>query len=87
VGNQNDPKTREHEREQEMREAVLAYLKEHPHAMDTIEGIAEWWIGRVQIRADVTTLAKVLGQLAKQGALEELGTGADRRYRLKPPLQ
>lgn len=67
-----------------MTEAILAYLKEHPHAMDTIEGIAEWWIGRTQIRTDVTMLAKVLDQLAKQGALEEHGTGEDRRYRLRP---
>jgi hypothetical protein len=84
VGNQDDPENHERQREQEMTEAILAYLKEYPQAMDTLEGIAEWWISRAQIRTHVTTLVKVLDQLTKRGLLEEFGTGEDRRYRLRP---
>jgi hypothetical protein len=84
VGNQDDPGNRERQREQEMTEAILAYLKEYPQAMDTIEGIAEWWISRAEIRTHVTMLAKVLDQLTERGLLEEFGTGDDRRYRLRP---
>jgi hypothetical protein len=29
---------------------ILAYLAEHPQAMDTIEGIAEWWVRRQEVR-------------------------------------
>jgi hypothetical protein len=87
VGNQHDSETRQRQREQEMTEAILAYLKENPQAMDTIEGISEWWISRAQIRTDVRVIAKVVDQLTRQGVLEELGTGEDRRYRLRPGSQ
>ena len=51
--------------------------------MDTVEGIAEWWIGRAQLRTDVTLLADVLDQLTRHGVLEQVGEGDRRRYRLK----
>lgn len=69
-----------------MAEAVLEYLKENPAAMDTLEGIAEWWIGRAQVRADVARLARVLEELESRGVLEKIGRGAASRYRLRAPL-
>lgn len=67
---------------EEVAEAILAYLAEHPEAMDTPEGIAGWWLKRQQIRASVPTIARVLHDLTESGVLEELGTGETRRYRL-----
>ena len=29
--------------------AILGYLEEHPHGMDTLEGIAEWWIDAMRV--------------------------------------
>jgi DNA-binding IclR family transcriptional regulator len=69
--------------DEEVAESILAYLAEHPQAMDTVEGIAQWWIMRQQVRANVTTLARVLQGLADKGLLEQLGDGEQRRYRLK----
>ncbi len=69
--------------DEEVAEAVLAYLAEHPQAMDSAEGIAQWWIMRQQVRESATTVTRVLRRLAEKGLLEELGEGEHRRYRLK----
>jgi len=70
-------------REKEIADAIVEYLAEHPQASDTLEGVAEWWIMRQQVRAEVNTLKKVLRQLTKSGVLEEIGKGDIPRYRLK----
>jgi hypothetical protein len=69
--------------EDEVADEILAYLAEHPQAMDNVEGIAEWWLMRQHIRVSVAMLARVLRQLTTQGVLEELGSPEDPRYRLK----
>jgi hypothetical protein len=62
---------------------VLDYLAEHPQAMDTVEGIAEWWVMREQVRVDVRLLERVLHRLTEQGVLEENHSGAQVRFSLK----
>jgi Fe2+ or Zn2+ uptake regulation protein len=69
----------------EATEAFLGYLDEHPHAMDTVEGIAEWWLMRQQIRVHVTTLMRVLHRLTERGLVDEIGTGEQRRYFRRRP--
>lgn len=69
--------------EDEVAADILGYLAEHPQAMDTLEGIAEWWLMRRHIRMNVTMLAQVLRRLTERGVLEELGTPENPRYRLK----
>ena len=34
-----------HSEEEKIALQILAYLKEHPQAKDTIEGISQWWLG------------------------------------------
>ena len=75
--------TAEQRQEQELAEAILHYLVEHPQAMDTLEGIAEWWLLRREIGVAVERVERALAQLTAQGYLETLGTGANRRFRLK----
>jgi hypothetical protein len=36
----------EQERLVEVVDAILRYLHSHPHAADTVEGIAKWWLPR-----------------------------------------
>ena len=62
---------------------ILDYLAEHPQAMDTVEGIAEWWILRHQARVVTARVARVLAQLTARGLLEKFGTGESSRYRLR----
>ena len=68
--------------DEELAEIILAYLAEHPQAMDSVEGIAQWWIPRQQIRVTVTTLMRALQGLTEKGLVEELGGEGQRRYRL-----
>jgi hypothetical protein len=65
-----------------MAEAVMEYLAEHPHAMDTQSGIAEWWIMRRQVRVDVELLGRVLAGLTEKGLLGKNGSGEHARYYL-----
>jgi hypothetical protein len=69
--------------EEDVAEAILGYLSEHPRAMDTLEGIAEWWLVRQQIRVHVAMLRRVLRRLTDEGLLEEIGAGLYRRCRRK----
>jgi hypothetical protein len=69
--------------EAEVAQAIMGYLAEQPHAMDTLEGIAEWWLMRHHVRVSVETLNQVLRGLVERGQLDAIGTGEHRRYRLK----
>ncbi len=64
-------------------DAVLSYLAEHPHAMDTLDGIAEWWIEREHIRVEVLAVARAVHRLVDRGLVQRV-EGPDRvMYRLK----
>ena len=56
-------------------EAIVIYLNEHPHAVDTARGIAEWWIHR---GPGVTEEA--LLKLAAHGLLQPYVNGPGRIY-------
>lgn len=79
----NDP--RGTKQDEDLARAILDYLDENPTAMDSLEGIAEWWINRARVRQDVLAVARVLEALTTRGIIEEVGTGAERRYRRKRP--
>lgn len=72
------------EEEKIVAEAFLNYLADCPQAMDTEEGIAEWWLMRQQAKVAAETVRKVLKQLVETGRIETVGTGEHIRYRLKP---
>jgi hypothetical protein len=57
--------------DERLRALVLGYLDEHPMAMDTLDGIAEWWIRRRQIEVEVRRVSSVLEALVHEGVLEE----------------
>lgn len=48
---------------------LLEYLVQHPEALDTREGIAEWWLLKQRISEVVGNLEAVLDDLVKQGFL------------------
>src|SRR5262245_35641178 len=66
----------------EVEEAILAYLREHPAAMDSREAITEGWIMRRIVRAEVEAVGRVLERLTAAGLLEALDVNGDRHYRL-----
>lgn len=66
-------------------EALLDYLREHPRGMETMEGIAEWWIPRHQVRVELASLGRALRRLERLGLIEELRVGEGLLYRLRSP--
>jgi Fe2+ or Zn2+ uptake regulation protein len=70
-------------RDAELARAVMRYLAEHPQAMDSAQGIAEWWVMREQVRVDVETVAKVLQQLVDEDQIEKVDSANGLLYRLK----
>lgn len=70
-------------RETALKQAILAYLDECPQAMDTLEGIAEWWVMRQQIRLETEAVTSAVGQLVEQGLLDEVAVINAKYYRLK----
>lgn len=65
-----------------LRHAILNYLKQNPDAMESVAGIAEWWIGRSQIRVELETLRRVLKALTESGVLKEIQVTGEPYYRL-----
>jgi hypothetical protein len=65
-----------------LRQAILNYLEEHPDAMEALDGIAEWWIARSQIRVEGEALGRVLEELTKSGVLKEMRVTGKTYYRL-----
>jgi hypothetical protein len=66
-------------------QAVRDYVSGHPSAMDTVEGIAEWWIPG-NIRPFTTeVLKRVLDRLTAEGVLNRIRRGAQVHYRAARP--
>ena len=70
----------EHRQTEIITQQVLMYLKLHPDASDTVEGIAHWWL-RLDL-ADAEALAAALDGLVESGLLERV-SGSDGRLRYR----
>ena len=71
--------------ESHIEEKILAYLKTHPDAQDTLEGVVEWWLREQTIRHRTITVKAALKQLIKQGLVIEKKTeGHHPLYCLNP---
>lgn len=69
----------EHQQTESITPQVLAYLKAHPEASDTAEGIGRRWLTE---RFDAKALAAALDCLVESGILEwESGSDGTLRYR------
>jgi predicted transcriptional regulator of viral defense system len=62
---------------------LMEYFAQHPRAMDTAEGVVEWWIPAERIRTDAEAVHRILERLTEQGVLERIGSGEYAHYRLK----
>lgn len=51
---------------------ILNYLKKHPQAGDTLEGIATWWLAQQRIEEIVDEVAEALDILIKKGSIQAL---------------
>lgn len=53
----------------ELAEEILNYLREHPGAEDTLEGIEDWWMLERNIKSLTSRLRVALDWLVETGAL------------------
>lgn len=62
------------DRVSEVAAAIVRYLKDHPNAADTQEGIRNWWLGAGSSSA--TEVSGALERLIRDGSLERIQIGA-----------
>ena len=67
----------------EICEELLGYLWEHPDAMDTLTGIADWWLPRHRVRVLVERVAEALQTLEARGLIERIGNESGPLFRLR----
>jgi Fe2+ or Zn2+ uptake regulation protein len=64
---------------------ILRYLREHPAAQDTMEGIMVWWVSERAIKNWLPQVRRSLAALVARGYLEKRKIGDGRVfYRLNP---
>ena len=62
---------------------ILEYLRKHPEASDSLEGIAEWWMLSQRIHYEVRKVEEAVLSLVERGWLFEIkGKDSRVRYRL-----
>jgi hypothetical protein len=64
---------------------ILRYLREHPEAQDTVEGIMVWWVSERAIKNWLPKVRRSLAALVARGYLEKRKTADGRLfYRVSP---
>jgi hypothetical protein len=64
---------------------ILRYLREHPEAQDTVEGIMVWWVSERAIKNWLPQVRRSLAALVARGYLEKRKTADGRLfYRVSP---
>ncbi|WP_313341560.1 hypothetical protein [Stenotrophomonas sp.] len=54
----------------EVADTVLAYLRAHPEAADTLQGIVRWWLPQQRYNRESGRIEAVLMLLAERGRLQ-----------------
>jgi hypothetical protein len=62
----------------------MRYFVQHPHAADSLEGIARWRLLDQRARDLVAETGRAIEQLVEEGLLEEVSAGGQTLYRLNP---
>lgn len=62
---------------------ILSYLKDHPDAQDTLEGVVEWWVFQQKLETRALQVRSVLGELVNRGlVMERKGKDQRSHYRI-----
>jgi Fe2+ or Zn2+ uptake regulation protein len=71
-------------RRSRVEQAILEYLRKHPDAQDTLDGIAEWWLPEENVKTRTATVEEALSQLVAKGLVSaRRGTDAKIHYRIE----
>lgn len=57
---------------------IVTYLRAHPSACDSLEGIVDWWLPRQRYEMAKAAIQRALDDLVRQGVVEQnaLGDGS-----------
>lgn len=64
------------------RHEIIEYLRAHPSAADTVDGIILYWLSRQRYETAKDTIERALEDLVKQGVIEYVATGEKKVFRL-----
>ncbi|MGH8763843.1 MAG: hypothetical protein ACREUR_11565 [Nitrosospira sp.] len=64
------------------RQEIVEYLRAHPSAADTVDGIILYWLGRQRYETAKDTIERALEDLVLQGVIEYVATGEKKVFRL-----
>jgi Fe2+ or Zn2+ uptake regulation protein len=63
---------------------ILRYLRGHPHASDSVEGIAQWWIKRQRLEETLDQVQQALDRLVARSLVQSHTSAAGgTRYSLR----
>lgn len=72
-----------HQKPIDPRWEILEYLRAHPGAADSLDGIVIWWLSRQRYETASEAIQEALNDLEAQGVIEAVTLGDGRRlYRL-----
>jgi hypothetical protein len=70
----------------DLRREIIEYLRSHPEAVDTVDGILDWWIPMQRYENAKKEIQQAFHELVGQGLIEEVVLGNGHRlYRLPSP--
>ncbi|MBA4142839.1 MAG: hypothetical protein H0X43_07500 [Nitrosospira sp.] len=64
---------------QDPREEIIEYLRAHPAAADTVDGILEWWLCSQRYKTTKDAIQKALDDLVHEGLIDFRDTGEEKR--------
>jgi hypothetical protein len=71
------------EKKQQLSEAILQYLIDHPNAQDTLTGIVTWWLLERTIKHQTTLVKEVLDKLVADGlVIAQQGSDSQTHYKI-----
>jgi hypothetical protein len=56
----------------QLSDEILCYLRAHPQAADTVDGIVEWWLPRQRHDDAVNRVQHALDKLVARGLVEQM---------------
>jgi hypothetical protein len=62
---------------------LLDYMRDHPNAMDTLEGIAGWWVPRHRVPVELERVAHALRTLEARELIERAGNAERPLFRVR----
>lgn len=79
IGNESEP-----EPSKDPRVEIVEYLRSHPSAADTVDGIIQWWLPLQRYETAKDEIQKALDDLAEAGIIEYVMTSDNRKvFRLQ----